>query len=126
MPKRFVDHIASRKTIQLAWQLSEVPFEVLERLRQEGAGVPRATRQPLTVQKRLSKNHPTEVSSKRPVSLFRDISVDGMQRLASHSFGDGIECLYMMMQETSGSEICYAASEIGCASVPFAFCVSLR
>lgn len=64
-------------------QLEEIPFEVLERLRETGAtpaaaavgGHSRARKEGAlqTAEfKRMNKNRPLEMSSKRPVPRFRD------------------------------------------------------
>lgn len=60
-------------------QLADIPFEVLEKLHQDGKGpTPAAARAAAVAAKhevfhRENKNRPQEVSSKRPVSRFREV-----------------------------------------------------
>lgn len=60
-------------------QLADIPFEVLEKLHQDGKGpTPAAARAAAIAAKhktfhRENKNRPQELSSKRPVSRFREV-----------------------------------------------------
>ncbi len=63
----------------LEQQVAQVPFEVLEKLRQDGTGLAgQAARAAALAAKkktfhRETKNRPTEMSSKRPVARFREV-----------------------------------------------------
>lgn len=63
----------------LEQQLAEIPFEVLEKLHQDGKGpTPAAARAAAVAAKqkvfhRENKNRPQEVSSKRPVARLREV-----------------------------------------------------
>eukprot|EP00878_Enallax_costatus_P016274 GHUV01017071.1.p1 GENE.GHUV01017071.1~~GHUV01017071.1.p1 ORF type:complete len:227 (+),score=81.86 GHUV01017071.1:193-873(+) len=63
----------------LEQQLADIPFEVLEKLHQDGKGpTPAAARAAAIAAKqkvfhRENKNRPQELSSKRPVSRFREV-----------------------------------------------------
>jgi ribosomal RNA-processing protein 36 len=63
----------------LEQQLADIPFEVLEKLNRDGKGpTPAAARAAALEAKhkvfhRETKNRPQEVSSKRPVSRFREV-----------------------------------------------------
>lgn len=63
----------------LEQQLADIPFEVLEKLHQDGKGpTPAAARAAAIAAKqnvfhRETKNRPQELSSKRPVSRFREV-----------------------------------------------------
>lgn len=60
-------------------QMADIPFEVLERLRQDGSGPSGAAARALALaakQKKFSrenKHRPAEMSSKKPVSRFREV-----------------------------------------------------
>lgn len=63
----------------LQQQVADIPFEVLEKLHQDGKGpTPAAARAAAIAAKqkvyhRENKNRPQEVSSKKPVSRFREV-----------------------------------------------------
>jgi len=58
--------------------MAGISFEVLTNLEESEKLKPRKT--VLRVAKRQTKNRPIEISSKQPISPFRDISVDGTNK----------------------------------------------
>lgn len=64
---------------ELEARVAEIPFEVLEKLKQDGTGLTGlAAKQMAAKAKRQefhrdTKNRPSEMSSKRPVSRFKDV-----------------------------------------------------
>eukprot|EP00879_Flechtneria_rotunda_P027420 GHRR01029371.1.p1 GENE.GHRR01029371.1~~GHRR01029371.1.p1 ORF type:complete len:157 (+),score=54.15 GHRR01029371.1:173-643(+) len=63
----------------LEQQLADIPFEVLEKLNQDGKGPTAAAARAAAIAAkqqtfhRENKNRPQEVSSKRPISRFREV-----------------------------------------------------
>eukprot|EP00271_Cylindrocystis_brebissonii_P017525 TRINITY_DN4594_c0_g1_i1.p1 TRINITY_DN4594_c0_g1~~TRINITY_DN4594_c0_g1_i1.p1 ORF type:complete len:305 (-),score=111.28 TRINITY_DN4594_c0_g1_i1:740-1654(-) len=67
-----------RREALLGAQMQDVPFEVLQKIRGDGAGVQQDWRRRAKLAsskppKRLNKNRPTEVTSKKPVPRFRAV-----------------------------------------------------
>lgn len=57
----------------LQGQISEIPFEELQKARSDGSSSFRAFPGQTSVPKRVNKNRPAEMSSKKPVRRFREV-----------------------------------------------------